>query len=235
MMNGIEIRSNDGKYFTLYPAILVHRWAFFRNERQLAIQKISCLSSEEINSILEYLYAGLPAIDRMKHAFSEARVIFPSGDTLYQLKQDMTKLFKTHNDSDFKILSHGQSFFVHRFILAIRSEFFSGLFKSSLKECETGIMEDIFSDSASHFSQFLEYLYTGSGSFKTVNDLFELLKLSKPNFYGIIEGHEGEVEEFIVAEIIKNHNKEINEIKQRAQIEKYTKLLSLINSCNLDI
>ena len=144
------------------------------------------------------------------------------------------KLLKTHNDSDFKIISHGESFFVHRFILALRSRFFSGLFKSKLKECETGIMEEIFSDSATHFSQFLEYLYTGSGTFKTIDDLFQLLKLSQPNCYGIIEGHDGEVEEFIVSDIIKNHQTEIIEIKQRAQIENYPKLLSLINSCNLD-
>ena len=88
-MNGIEIKSNDGKFFTLYPAILMHRWAFFRNEKQVAIQKISCLSSEEIQAILEYLYAGLPALDKMKHAFSVANVVFPSGDTLSQLKLEV--------------------------------------------------------------------------------------------------------------------------------------------------
>lgn len=225
----VRFRSSDNHLFSLHSAMLQLRWPFYKRDPQLAITKISSLKSSQISSIIEYIYGGLPAKEKMKNAFQFAEVPFPTNNSIKQYKSDMNKLLSTGLNSDFKITSHGTKFSVHKFVLAIRSGYFCSLFESGLTEVQKCAENDAFSDSSIHMRQFLEYLYSGETNLSSVDDCFSLLNLCKTLY--LYENYEGEVEEYVVSYILTSHSSMLNEITARASSKQYNKLVDLIKAC----
>lgn len=229
----IRVYSSDNHKFNLHSAILQIRWPLFKRDPNNAIKKLSELEATEISSIIEYIYGGLPSKENSRRSFESIEIPFPTNNSLAQYKLDMHKLFSTHICSDFIIESHGERINVHKFVLSIRSEYFSSLLSSGLFEAKNNIYIDNISDSSIHMRQFLEYLYTGDTKCATIDDNLSLLTLCK-EFY-MYENYEGEVEEYIMSNLLKSHGSKLDEVASRARSKNFEKLLNLIDACGSEI
>ncbi|OHT05089.1 BTB/POZ domain containing protein [Tritrichomonas foetus] len=225
----IIINSSDNHKFSLHSPILQLRWPLFKRDPNEAKRKLSLLDSSSITAIIEYIYAGLPAQDNMKINFRNAEVPFPPSDPSSQYKSDMLRLFTSHIGSDFIVECHGERFQVHKFVLATRCGYFSSLFCSGMSECKSGIYYDAFCDSSMHMKQFLEYVYSGDTRLVTVDDCMSLVGLTKSFYFH--ENYEGEVEEYVMAEILRSHMSQINEVQSKARSKNFDKMLDLIDAC----
>ena len=229
----VQIYSKDNHKFCLHSPILQIRWPLFKRDPSEAIKRLNKLESSAISAIVEYIYGGLPIKENQKRNFQSAEVPFPMSNSMIQYRTDMHKLFSSHIGSDFIIESHGERINVHKFVLAIRSEFFSSLLSSGLYEVRNSIYIDNISDSSNHMKQFLEYIYTGDTKCTTIDDNFSLLSMCKEFYF--YENYEGEVEEYIMSNLLKSHGSQLNEVASRARSKNFTKLLNLIDACGTEI
>lgn len=229
----VLVYSSDNHKFCLHSSILQIRWPLYKRDPNDAIRKLSKNEAVVITAIIEYIYGGLPAKDNMKRFFESVEVPFPSNNFLTQYKLDMHKLFSSHIGSDFTIESHGERFNAHKYILSIRSGYFSSLLSSKLFESRNGIYVDNFSDSSVHMKQFLEYLYTGETKCVTIEDNLSLLSLCKE--FSLYENYEGEADEYVMSNLLKSHGSQMNEIASRARSKNFDKLLNLIDACGTEI
>lgn len=85
----------------------------------------------------------------------------------------------------------------------------------------------------SHMKIFLEYLYTGDTNCATIDDNLSLLNMCK-EFY-LYENYEGEIEEYIMSNMLKSHGSQLNEVATKARSKNFEKLLNLIDACGSEI
>lgn len=225
----VIIESTDGKKFALHSPLLQIRWPSYNENRNLAISKLSGLNSQQITEVMEYLYGGLQWSDKYNSVFIQLNIKSPLSPNQY--KADMKRLYNSDVGTNFIINCHNTLFHTHRFMLAIRSGFFSALLNSGLSEAQSGLLHDCFAPSATNMQNFIEYLYTGDTNCRHLDDNFQLLKLCE--CYELYSGYDGEVEEFIVSNIIRNHISQINEAKSIARAIKNQKVMKYLDACEI--
>ena len=227
----VFFKSKDGVLFALHSPMLKLRWPMFRKNRDDAVNRISSYVASEVTAVIEHLYAGSPVQENMKGVLRFLEIPFPEGDTLGAYKKAMLELFTKKEGSDFVIECMGQRFHVHKFILAIRSEFFASMLQAELEEVQSGVLKDIYAPKAELMSAFLQYLYTGDAEFKSHEDAVPFLKLCQD--YGVHAGHDGELEEFVASKVLLGFHANLTAIKSSASTAGFSGLVDLIESCEV--
>lgn len=223
--------SSDGSQFALHAVMLRLRWPLFKRSREDAISRIARCENADIISVLEYLYAGSPVHENMRSVMKVLDLTFPTGDTTVSYRNAMAELLKSRADANFTIECKGQKIRVHRFVLAIRSDFFAGMFASEMNESQTGIHRDRYADGADAMSAFVEFLYTGDGQFRSLSDLYALVHLCKS--YDVHEGYDGETAEFVAARVLHSFGDSVHEVKSWANTHGHHKLCDLLGACDV--
>lgn len=229
----VVFRSKDGYTFALHSPMLKLRWPLYENSRSEAIKRIEMLSKKEITPVLEHIYSGSPVPESVRDALDSLGIAFPTGDIFTAYHNDMKKLLTSHEGSNFVIECSGVKFPVHRFILAIRSEFFAGMFESKLAESKTGVLRDEVAGSPDRMRCFLEYIYTGDCQFSNYEDLFHLMSLC--HHYDVIECFPGELEEFVASRILQSFSAKMTDAITTAKARGYRKLVDILESCVIGV
>ena len=204
------------------------RWPMFRKNRDDAINRLSSYDRSEVVAVLEYLYAGSPLKENMRGVLRFLEIPFPEGDTHEPFRKAMQDLLTRKDGSDFVIECMGQRFHVHKFVLAIRCEFFSSMFQAELEECQFGVLKDVYAPRVELMSEFLQFIYTGDADFKSYEDLIPFLRMCRD--YGVHPGYSGELEEFVASKLFSAYQARATEVKQSASAAGFRKLVDLIES-----
>jgi hypothetical protein len=227
----VQFDSSDGYHFSGHSALFNVRWAFFKSNSSSAIPAIASLDHEKVISVLEFLYAGLVPGESSKTSFAVVKIPFPLPRAVSTLPQDMKTLLTSGNGSDFVIESCGKRFKVHRFMLAIRCGFFASLFQSRMQEAEAGVLSDRIAHAADQMQAFLDYVYTGDASFKTIEDGFKLMEMC--GFYLVHECVPGDLDEFVGSKFIAGFSTQLPEIISRAKLLNFPTLGELMQACEI--